>query len=424
MNVLNQRTLRLTRVTFLGLIVTFAVTASASLGFAVPVMQETASPSNASPSPTPNATLEALDNRLKELEKRALIATKEKEIAESQAALATAEKNKITNMLPSPTATPLAGSTTVNGTVTFQGDLLAYKSLDDIARNVAQDLHTVTGTLIIHNADDIAALQSYDVIHSQIKALVEQYKSLNAQLGTGGSEEAAAALFSAPQVVSTLLRSVADVAALFRTDTTITGLQITPDETVFNAALAARVGNGNLRVFEPKLYLPNLFDQQESEIIKQLGNLNRVKARGEQLVADFDALSDAEKKGFAKKSQIERLRAMKPQVDVFISSLMQFNETTKQSPLMGLYRAEKLKGLLTNEAQRTYILHLKIAKSEGARTTKSNLFTGSKTSYTGGMIVAYTLFDRNGQIVSSGLHASLRGAANNKVRDDMLLQLR
>jgi len=161
-------------------------------------------------------------------------------------------------------------------------------------------------------------------------------------------------------------------------------------------------------VFEPKLFLPNLFDQPNSEIIKQLGNLSLVKARGEQEVAEFDALSTEAQKASIKKAFIPRVRALNTQVDTFISNLMRLDDTTKQSALTGLYRAEKLRTLFQDEKQQTYVLHLKVAKAEGTKTTKSNLFTGTKLTYTGGMIVSYTLFDRNGQIVRAGIRASSR----------------
>jgi hypothetical protein len=103
---------------------------------------------------------------------------------------------------------------------------------------------------------------------------------------------------------------------------------------------------------------------------------------------------------------------------------MRVDDTTRQSALTGLFRAERLKSLLADEKNQTYILHLKLAKAEGTRTTKSNLFTGTKLSHAGGMIVSYTLFDRNGQIVRSGIRGSYRGASNSKQNDNVLLELR
>jgi hypothetical protein len=380
---------------------------------------------DATPAPTPDPVLAELDKRISELEKRATIATKEKEIAESEAALATAEKNRILNMLPTPTATPLTGATTVaDGAATFQGDLLAYKSLADIAAQIRTDLNGISGTIIIHNDADINALNAYGIMVAQIKTIITRYKALNQELSPGAAEEVgAAAVFAAPQVASTLLRSVADVAALFRTNTTITGLTITPDQTVLNAEIGAALRQGNLRVFEPKLYLPNLFSHPNSEIIGQLGNLTQLKTRAERSVADFDALTPEQKKAHLKRVTFEKMRALNTQVESLITNLMRVDETTKQSPLMGLYRAEKLNGLLEDGASPCHVLYLKLAKAEGARTIKSNLFTGTKTSYSGGMIVSYTLFDRDGQMVKSGIRGSLRGSQNLKPTDNVLLKL-
>ena len=383
----------------------------------------TASPTPAA-TPTPDPTIVELDKRIQELEKLSTIRTKEKEIAISEAERVTAEKNKILNLLPAPTATPLAGSINVTGGVGFQSELLVYKSLYDIAKGIAAHMEKVKGAVVIYSDADINALQTYAIILTQIKNSVEQYKALNQRLNPGDSEEAgAAAIFAAPQVASTLLRSVADITALFRTDTIITGLSINVDEAVLNSLLAETLRRDDLKVFEPKLFLPNLFKQPDSEIIKQLGNLNLVKTRGEQAVAEFDTLSAEVKKASEKKVAIDRMRALNTQVDAFLTNLMRIDETSKQSALTGLYRAERIKNLLEDKQTSTYVLHLKMAKAEGVRTTKSNLFTGTKLSYSGGIIVSYTLFDRDGQIVRSGIRGSYRGSSKNKIDDHALLTL-
>ena len=373
---------------------------------------------------TPDPTILELDKRIKELEKLSIIATKEKEIAVSEAERVTAEKNKILNVLPTPTATPLAGTTSVEGPVGFQSEILAYKSLYDIARGVGADMEGLTGTVVIYNEADINALQTYTIILTQIKTSVNQYKVLNQRLTPGEAEEVGpAAIFAAPQIASTLLRSVADIAALFRTNTTITGLSISVDDAVLNSRMAETLRHKGLNVFEPKLFLPNLFSQTESEMIQQLGNLNLVKTRAEQAVAEFDALSTEAQKASTKKAVIARMRALNTQVDAFISNLIRIDETTKQSALAGLYRAERIKTLLEDKQNQTYVLHLKLAKAEGTRTSKSNLFSGTKLSYSGGMIVSYTLFDRNGLIIRSGIHGSYRGSPNSKPNDSALLML-
>jgi len=314
---------------------------------------------------------------------------------------------------------------TVDAQVVFQSELLAYKSLSDVTNSLGADMDGITGTVVIYNEADINALQTYGILLAQIKTIVDQYKVLNQRLNPGASEEVGpAAIFAAPQVAATLLRSVADIAALFRTNTTITGSAVSVDDAVLNAQVADTLRRRNLNVFEPKLYLPNLFNQPDSEIVKQIGNLNSVKARADQAVAEFDALSAEAQKTSAKKAVIPRVRALNTQVDAFVASLMRVDDTTRQSALTGLFRAERLKSLLADEKNQTYILHLKLAKAEGTRTTKSNLFTGTKLSHAGGMIVSYTLFDRNGQIVRSGIRGSYRGASNSKQNDNVLLELR
>ena len=407
-----SRTLRIN--TFQFLLLCFAVLSlGVHIGPSTIVMGQTESdPPTQNPAPAPSSspdpTIVALDKRIKELEKLSTIAAKEKEIATSEAERATAEKNKILNLLPTPTATPLAGTITVPDQVVLQSELMAYQSLSEIARQVGEDLD-VKGSVIVYNEADMNALQVYTILLAQIKTIVDQYNSLNKKLNPSASEEfGPAAVFAAPQVASTLLKSVADIAALFRTTTVITGGGITVDDAVLNAQVADILRRKGLSVFEPKLFLPNLFDQPNSEIIKQLGNLSLVKARGEQEVAEFDALSTEAQKASIKKAFIPRVRALNTQVDTFISNLMRLDDTTKQSALTGLYRAEKLRTLFQDEKQQTYVLHLKVAKAEGTKTTKSNLFTGTKLTYTGGMIVSYTLFDRNGQIVRAGIRASSR----------------
>ena len=366
------------------------------------------------PTPTPDPRLEELEKRLKELETQAKIAAKEKEIAEAEASRATADKNRILNLLPTPTATPLAGTDTTTGTVTFESELLAYRALGTTAKTIADDLTGITGSVVIHNHADIKAMESYVIVLNQIKTLTRRYAQLNPP--TGG-EESLAAFLAAPQIASTLIRSVADIFALFRTNTTTAGAGITPDDKIIFAAVAEALRGKGLQVYEPDLYLPKLLDEQPSTFITELANLDQAKTRAERLIAEFEALPAEAQKTHARRTIIPKLRALNSQVDTFMNNLAQVDSTTKVSPLMAYNRAEKLKTLI---APAGHVLYLKFAKGEGTRVTKTGLFSGTKVTHAGGIILSYTLFNKDGLIVHSGVRGAYHGGSNNKGQQEVV----
>ena len=353
---------------------------------------------NPTPSPTPDP-LADLKKLKEELETLKQIVGLQKDIAVAEADRATAEKNRILNALPQPTATPLTGQATVTN-FTFENEILAYRSIShatDLMKNnitVASD-----SPLIIYNDGDIRALETYAATLSQIRAYNRAYKDTKMP----GTAEAATSLLLAPQVASTFLRSVVDLVSLFRTDTKIEGLTITLDE----EAVLARVANGlssKFKVYRPSLLLPNTLGVKDDKLASDLLagiyalQFNRTLA---QSYATNKTVDNSTK---------EILNALNTEVGKFLTALTT-DDATKRNPLAALFRAERLLTLFASQPE-PYVLYLKYVKAGGSRITKTNLWKGSKLSETGGAAFAYTIFNVKGAVSKSGFCYAYFGSSS------------
>lgn len=340
-----------------------------------------------SPTTDPNAA--ELQKLKEELELIKQISTLKKDIAQAEADRVTNEKNRILNVLPQPTATPLTGAATITN-YTFENEILAYRALGEVTRKIVDRLALPPrGNLVIYNDADLRAMETYLVISSQMRGYNDSYQNYLPRV-----EAAAASALLGPQMTSVFLRSVVDLLALFRTDVKTEGLSITVDDQALIARLGAELSD-KVALYDPNLLLPNTLaaDKLESSVLDQLNILQHARA-----LADEVTISDELTK--------QRLAALNKEVDRFLTALMQVDPQTKRSPLASLFRAEKIRSLLPQKNDNQPALHflyVKVVKAGGSHTIKSNLFRGTKVTEAGGVIVTYTLINSGGSIKSSGV---------------------
>jgi hypothetical protein len=204
--------------------------------------QESPSPTP-TPSPTPDAELEAAQRETKLAEEK-----KKKEVAEKEEAEARAAKLKATvqpfgapNNISIPT-----GSVTTDQSGWAESHMLAQEAARLITQRLTGFLcgqpKYVAGvgapikTVVIYNASDIAGLELYDSIIFQMEGLnrefAQKHKETEALLidtnptralavSDAGveSDPALAAAFAIPGIATGLVKSVAELINLFRTDT-------------------------------------------------------------------------------------------------------------------------------------------------------------------------------------------------------------
>lgn len=356
--------------------------------------------------PTPQPT--PPNARVKELEERISILEKEKQKAELEKELVVAQSARIRALLPTPTATPLEGKVDIDEHVKLESEILTYQALSELLQFAAGRIGGVSPkptSVVIYSDRDVAALQNYNTLKAQIDSTTQRY----GEILPGGAEAGPAGILLAPEMASTLLRSVADVAALFRTNTTIGGLTFTVEEGALVSQLSKALKAISINSYYPSVYPPNLFSKDTPAIIKSLSDLYVQKSKSELIVSRCESTeNDVKALCNANKDTVLRLKALNQQVSKFIDELSVVDDTTKSSALTGMVRAENLRNIFQG-SDSTYILQVKVLDAAGSNKRTSNLFTGTKLSHSGGIIVNFILFEKNGMVMLSDTLYNYKG---------------
>lgn len=338
--------------------------------------------------------------------------------AEARQALAEAERAELLARLPP------AQSKTLAGTVdTRQFGAAGLVRAFDLARELAgtlcarlppgraaalYDPATAQGMVAARTVDSALARLSSDMAERN-KAL-QRYLDIHRPPGSG----AAALPLAALAVVPATVRAGADVAALLRSDVTVTAIGYGEGARgLFASALAqacpdriSGLGAG---------YLGELDWARYEKLLGKVGALAVHRAGYAQRIAELQGLVDAakgeQKKEFAQVAQAA-LAQLKV-VDVFVDSL-KAGEASEKSPLFNAARylgySERTAGSL--------VLDLDL-RLEGMSIVKENLFSGQHLRLSGAAFLWYRLHEPDGRLlaaevlrrISRPVEVDLRGQA-------------
>jgi hypothetical protein len=346
----------------------FSILMLTTLGSPLVAQAEPSSASNASStdqSQEVDPELEELKEQLEELKVRA-------DILETQRSI-------LTNSLPRVTATPLDGTITNNartGEPTFETQILAYQALSETAEALKSELSAVPGlaSLVVLDKEAFQNAATYQAYSYLYESLITSYKR---ELGL---ESGIIPNLTALEIPTTILRSVADFFALFRTNTTINNFSVTLPEEALVAQLSRQFQSDttrSVRVLYPAQYSLNI-----DVVMDELNQLIELKNKAE-----------------------ERIVASSPN-DPIITKLNDLNKKAEEA-IVVISKPDTLstlaKGAGTAKALAaadSYVLLLKTEGGGSNRTTR-NLFFGSRLRHSGGAIVNYILFNTQGEIVTS-----------------------
>jgi hypothetical protein len=329
---------------------------------------ESSSASNASSTEQPQEVdpeLEELKEQLAELKVRA-------EILETQRSI-------LTNSLPNTTATPLDGTITNNARTTeptFETQILAYQALSETAEALKLELSTVPGLTSLIILDDgafqnAATYQAYNYLY---ESLIMSYKR-ELGLESGGIPN-----FTALEIPTTILRSVADFFALFRTNTTINNFSVTLPEEALVAQLSRQFQSNTTR--SVRVFYPAGYSLDVNIVMDELNQLIELKNKAEERIAASSPNDPI----------VTKLNVLNNKADEAISVI------SKPETLVALAKGASTAKALA--AADSYVLLLKTEGGGSNRTTR-NLFFGSRLRHSGGAIVNYILFNTQGEIVTS-----------------------
>lgn len=200
-------------------------------------------------------------------------------------------------------------------------------------------------TLVIYNNTDLAGVELYNTVAGQLDKLNQEFRGANQKARdllaatdpnvaptaavTGARTSALAPVLAAPGIATGLIKSVAELINLFRTDTRFENktVQISEDMVVSHVVHQLTNGGaggrcpGSIKVYYPALYPPLLVNSSASSpLVALLNEVEREKNEAALLVERIDnrikelnqlraKLEDLEKKGKAKGAKAAELKA-------------------------------------------------------------------------------------------------------------------
>lgn len=320
--------------------------------------------------------------------------------AEARQAVAEAERAELLARLPPAQSKPLTGSID-----TRQFGAAGLVRAFDLARELAAtlcsrlpagrtaalyDAATSQGMVAARTVDSALARFSSDMAERN-KAL-QRYLDTQRPPGTN----AAALPLAVLAIVPATVRAGADVAALLRSDVSVTGIAYGEGaRSLFASALAqacperiSGLGAG---------YLGELDWTRYEKLLGRLNALAAHRAAYAQRIAELQALLDAAK-GEQKKEMAAVSQAALAQlkvVDAFVESL-KAGEASDRSPLFNAARflgySERTAGSLVLDAE---------LRLEGMSIVKENLFTGQHLRLSGVAFLWYRLHEPDGRLLAA-----------------------
>jgi hypothetical protein len=328
---------------------------------------------------------------------------REKERAELERDIAKAKAERLRVELPKEETKPLEGKISVGDNLLLPGTVLAYASSSEIAKRLAQDIHAAQGearTIIVYSESHFGSVAAYHSVLNQVVAIQRAYED---KLPKDEVErlQAVPAMLLAPELVTTVLKGVADLVALFRTEVEIKGVSVGVEEVAVIAELARafRENNSGVSVIYTPAYLPAQFlsdPTKDSDLAQKLSVLYRTRRRAGEIIAVYEAKTQEQQKADPLRDRILALKALGEQTDKLSSYLSSIDEKSGLNPLTLLLKAEYLNKKLTESTSR--VLLTKVHLGAGSNKTTRHLFRGSKLYHDGGAVITFLLFDSNGTI--------------------------
>jgi hypothetical protein len=301
-----------------------------------------------SATPTPDPVLEQAQRDAKLAEELKKKAVSDQERAEAEAARLKA----LVQPLGAPAnVTVPTGSVTTDAAGWVESQMLAQEAARQITRRLTQSLCTEpitpgatptpsptptptagaqpgtppkptpqkVKTLVIHSPGDLTGVELYGSIMGQLSNLHGELAKKNGEVkdalaktdptrvpGAGVADFDPTLAFAAPGIATGVIKSVAELINLFRTDTSFTNQAITLNENTIVSQIVRNFNSGSatgancdetVRVYHPALYAPRLLESSEKSALIQLLNqaeAAKVEAAGnvEKLDARIKELKD------------------------------------------------------------------------------------------------------------------------------------
>ncbi|MDX2431561.1 MAG: hypothetical protein QNK35_11535, partial [Bacteroides sp.] len=312
----------------------------------------------------------------------------------------------------------LKGKITVSNGVGYKAELIAYEVIDAIAKEISGNVSTKVNKekLIILGQEDLSEQVAMwnmielklDTAISHLDNSIKIFKPEDASIPaatpkTPGKKLGIDEVFKAGPAI---LGAAADIAAFFKTNSSITSRKIALNEKALKASVRnclnlLKINIKNIEK-EVSIYIPefnfsptgNLF-QKFTDLTSKVEELTKIR---------FGILSTPEKeftqlldsKTAIKEEIIKQIDAEIDAVHELISTLTTQADDTI-SPLDSVATVD-----FANEHPDANFLHLSIVSQEGEIVISESTFLRSRIFYLGGAVVSYFLCNHDGACLHSG----------------------
>lgn len=278
------------------------------------------------PAPTPDEVLEQAkrDAAIAEELKKKAVADQER--AEAEAAKLKSE----TQPLGAPSVTVPTGSVQTDAAGWVESQMLSHEAARQITQALTKNICTgdfmrggiaeapagvaagaaptdAINTLVVYNNSDLTGVEMYNSVYGQLEKLklsfVDQNGKANGNLDKTDPETPPAAgpasllaLAAVPGIATGVIKSVAELVNLFRTDTSFTNksVQISEDMVISHVVKMLSANNGAdgrcasaIRVFYPSLF-PAKLTESKSDLVAILNDVEQLKNESVLLVERMD----------------------------------------------------------------------------------------------------------------------------------------
>ncbi len=304
---------------------------------------------------------------------------------------------------------------------TIEASLLAAGALNIAAAHIAKDVKA-TGTIILYTTSqvpDFQALISFRAQRTSTDALLQSAADKLDQVMPKAAPLLPAVHEAAfPSMVGAAFDAANKLLGYFRTDYTIQGITLTPDDVLLINALSSKL-SGKATVLVPATYNAAALGT-EVPILTQLKSMASMRIEVQQkadvasgLVTALDKAAATEADGAKKQQEISVSAELKTAADQAKIALTLYDglmakittpDDKAQVPLTAIIQQDAVQTALAGGAR---LMTAKVSTVGGSYYTRKNLwsFFGCMPFFTmGGVVVSYNILDgKTGAVLSAGV---------------------
>ncbi|MEA2599235.1 MAG: hypothetical protein QOF89_227 [Acidobacteriota bacterium] len=306
-----------------------------------------------------------------------------------------------------------------------EANLLAARAAEAAAGEIVERISGGPHTIVLYAATEVPSFQELIAYKAQIAILKKAFEKADTKSDDVNQRAPAPAGFT-PETpflgaAGLALSAVSNLLGFFRTDFTVGGVEISPNDSLLVHALAGRLAKEGHTVVLPGAYNPDALSDPAAEILNDLADLSQSRNNALTVASFHDKLAaellkraektqdPVEKKDLQDKAKLHQdasdaQKAVATFYDDFFKRLTTASDKGL-TPLTQVVRDAVVHKLLSNDSTR--LLLIKMQSSGGSYYTRKNLWTffgGKPFFHMGSVVVSFVLLEgKTGHVKASGV---------------------